>query len=277
MRSVGTGEIRCPGCLVGFLTSGLKGDRAVQCGSCSRSYPIDEGVIDLITDESGERPPAQRLMESNAIIRIYESRLWRRSPYVALLLGISFTREQQLILRAAELASAERVLDLACGPGIYTRYFARKVSAGSVMGLDLSLPMLRYASRRAHQEQVENVLWIHGTALELPFPPEHFDVVNCCGALHLFPDVTRALAEVWRVLKPAGRFTVATFRRGEGRFAAARASARRRLSGLDAFSASDLESRLHRAGLRDVQFHHARRAWLIASARKSGEEAPARA
>jgi len=273
--SIGTGEIRCPGCAVGFLTSEVNGDRAVRCDSCSRSYPVDEGVIDLITDESGERRPAQRLMESNAIIRIYESRLWRRSPYVALLLGISFTREQQLILRAAELTGAERVLDLACGPGIYTRSFARSLPGGSVVGLDLSLPMLRFASRRAGKQRIDNVLWIHGTALDLPFWPEHFDVVNCCGALHLFPDVTRAVAEVCRVLKPAGRFTVAAFRRAEGRFAAARAAARRRLSGLDAFSAGDLESRLHKAGLRDVQFHHARRAWLIASARKTSEEVAA--
>ena len=275
MRSLGTGEIRCPGCTVGFVTSGLNEDGATQCDSCSRSYPVDGGVIDLLPDESGERSAAQRLMESNAIIRIYESRLWRRSPYVALLLGISFTREQQLILRAAELTGAERVLDLACGPGIYTRSFARSLPAGLVVGLDLSLPMLRFASRSAGEQGVDNILWIHGTALDLPFPAEHFGVVNCCGALHLFPDVTRALAEICRVLKPAGRFTVAAFRRGEGRFAAARAATRRRLSGLDAFSAGDLESRLHRAGLRDVQFHHARRAWLIASARKTSEEVPA--
>ena len=273
MRSIPTGEIRCPGCGLGSLTSSASEGIEVRCDSCSRSYPIDEGVVELLPEVSGERSPAQRLMESRAIIRIYESRLWRRSSYVALLLGVSFTREQHLIERAAELASAERVLDLACGPGIYTRYFARKVSAGSVVGLDLSLPMLRYASRRAHQEQVENVLWIHGTALDLPFPPEHFDVVNCCGALHLFPDVARALGEVGRVLKPTGRFTVAAFRRREGRAAAIRAAARRRLSGLDAFSTSDLESRLHAAGLQDVQIHHARRAWLIASARKTGEEA----
>ncbi len=229
-------------------------------------------MIDLLPGEVVRRSLAQRSMEWEPIVRIYESRLWRRSPYVALFLGISFERELDVILRAAQLTGAAKILDLACGPGIYTRPFARGLMGGCVAGLDISLPMLRFASRRAREQSVENVLWIHGTALDLPFPPDHLDLVNCCGALHLFPDVTRALAEVCRVLKPAGRFTVATFRRGEGRAADLRAAARRRLSGLDAFSASDLESRLHAAGLGDVQFHHARRAWLIASARKTDNE-----
>ena len=275
MPSVATVEIRCPACGLGTLLE--DGGRQVVCNACSCSYPEADGVIDLLPGEPVKRSLAQRSMEAEQIVRIYESRLWRRSPYVALLLGISFERELGLILRAAELKGAEKVLDLACGPGIYTRPFARAVVAGSVVGLDLSLPMLRYASQRADQEQVDNVLWIHGTALDLPFAPEHFDVVNCCGALHLFPDVNRALGEVCRVLKPAGRFTVAAFRRGEGRAAAVRAAARRRLSGLDAFSTGDLESRLHTAGLRDVQYHHARRAWLIASARRTSEGVPAHA
>jgi SAM-dependent methyltransferase len=232
-------------------------------------------VIDLLPGEPVKRSLAQWSMEAEPIVRIYESRLWRRSPYVSLFLGISFERELDLILRAAELKGAEKVLDLACGPGIYTRPFARELTAGCAVGVDISLPMLRFASRRAREQSVDNVLWIHGTALDLPFAPEHFDVVNCCGALHLFPDVARALSEVCRVLKPAGRFTVAAFRRGEGRVAAARAAARRRLFGLDAFSAGDLESRLHLAGLRNVQYHHARRAWLIASARKISQEVPA--
>ena len=275
MPSVATVEIRCPACGLGTLLE--DGGSQVVCNACSCSYPEADGVIDLLPGEPVKRSLAQRSMEADPIVRIYESRLWRRSPYVSLLLGISFERELGLILRAAQLKGAEKVLDLACGPGIYTRPFARELTAGCAVGLDISLPMLRFASRRAREQSVGNVLWIHGTALLLPFPVDHFDVVNCCGALHLFPDVTRALAEVCRVLKPAGRFTVAAFRRGEGQVAAVRAAARRRLFGLDAFSAGDLESRLHTAGLRDVQYHHARRAWLIASARKTSEEAPAHA
>ena len=270
MPSVTAAEVRCPACERGFL-AGVERSDEVHCVECSSSYPVQDAVIDLLPNESMQRSLAQRSMEAEPIVRIYESRFWRRGPHVAFFLGIPFEEEMRLILRAAQLTGAEKILDLACGPGIYTRSLARQISAGSVVGLDLSLPMLRYASRRVREEGLENVLLIHGNALNLPFPPDHFDVVNCCGALHLFPDVPRALREIHRVLRPSGRFTVATFRRSDGRVARLRAATRRRLTGLDAFSSRDLESLLQAAGLSDVQCHHARAAWLIMSARKPEE------
>ena len=264
--------VLCPQCGQEFLSRSSSRDEEVRCRSCSATYPVTEGVLDLLPGVPMKPSPAQRTMEAEAIVRIYESRWWRRSALFALLLGISFDREQELILRTAHLTGAETVLDLACGPGIYARPFARAVAAGTVVGLDISLPMLRYASRRAREEGLTNLLLIHGTALDLPFPPAHFDVVNCCGALHLFPDVPRVLREIERVLRPGGRFTVAAFRRSVGRIAAFRATARRRLYGIDAFTPEELESRLVEAGLGDVQCHHARAAWLVMSARKTGRE-----
>ena len=267
------GEVRCPACAGGFLTIASPAEAAAGCAACGASYPVEDGVIDLLPGDAARRSLAQMIMEAEPVVRIYESRLWRRGPHVSLVLGISFEREQALILGVADLTGAETVLDLACGPGIYTRPFARALPAGTVIGLDLSLPMLRYANRRAREEALDNILLIHGTALDLPFASNHFDLVNCCGALHLFPDLGRALGEVHRVLKPGGRFTAAAFRRSEGRVAALRAAARRRLYGIDAFSPRELESRLRQARLGTVQLHHDRAAWLIVSARKTNEEA----
>jgi ubiquinone/menaquinone biosynthesis C-methylase UbiE len=218
------------------------------------------------------RPPrrslAQRLMEAAPVVRIYESRLWRRSVVATWKLGISFERERDLILRAATLGEAATLLDLACGSGIYTRPLARRAHAGIVAGLDRSWPMLRYASQRVREEGLDNVVLIHGTALQLPFPADRFDLVNCCGALHLFPDVPRVLSEVHRVLKPGGCFTVAAVYRRDGRIAAVGAAYRRQVFGVDAFSRGELESRLVRAGFDTIHCHHAKRLWLIMSARK---------
>jgi ubiquinone/menaquinone biosynthesis C-methylase UbiE len=203
-------------------------------------------------------------MESEAIVRIYESRLWRRSLMATLALGISFEREQQLIGRAARLSPGDRLLDLACGSGIYTRPFARQVAPGLVVGMDLSPAMLRGARRRVRAAGLENVALIRGDALHPPFADGRFDVVNCCGALHLFPDVDRALREVHRVLKPGGRFTVATFRRGSGWFA----TRLKGVLGIDSFTSAELEARLAGAGLSEIACHHAGARWLIMSARR---------
>jgi ubiquinone/menaquinone biosynthesis C-methylase UbiE len=207
-------------------------------------------------------------MESEAVVRVYESRLWRRSLIATLALGISFEREQQLIVHAARLSRGDALLDLACGPGIYTRPFARRVAPGLVVGLDLSPAMLRHARRRARAAGLENLALVRGDALRLPLAAGRFDVVNCCGALHLFPDVDLALREVHRVLKPGGRFTVAAFRRGSGGWAALGPALRRRVFGIDSFTPAELEARLGAAGLGEIACHHASAQWLIMSARR---------
>jgi len=263
--------VLCPKCRDGFLVlSAAKVDQ-VHCAACSTSYPLKETVIDLLPEVASTRTPAQLLMEAEPVVRIYESRWWRRSLPAMLALGISFEKEQALIFRAAKLKRTDTVLDLASGPGIYTRPFAQRAPAGIVVGLDLSLQMLRYASRRVREQKLSNVVLIHGNALHLPFPADHFDLVNCCGALHLFPQPARVLHEVHRVLKPGGRFTISATRWPDGILLPVIAWSSSSLLGVQPFSVEGLKSRCERVGLRDVQCHHAERAWLIMSARKPAD------
>jgi SAM-dependent methyltransferase len=213
---------------------------------------------------------AQRLMESAPLVAIYESRLWRRSRLFALLTGISFERELEAIAALGRIDRASRVLDLACGSGIYARPFARSAGAGRVAGLDLSRPMLRYAARRSRAEGLANLDLVRGTALALPFRSEVFENVNCCGALHLFPDVPKALREIHRVLRPGGRLTAAVIRRGEGARARRAAERRLRLLGVHSFSRDELEGLLADAGFRDASVPHERGVWMLAGAAKPG-------
>ena len=213
------------------------------------------------------RTLAQRAMESEAIVRVYESRLWRRSPIATLALGISFDREAELIGRALRLSSGDTLLDLACGPGIYTRPFARRIAPGLAIGLDLSPAMLRHALASARGAGLANLVLVRGDALRLPFADRRFDAVNCCGALHLFPDADAALHEVHRVLKPGGRFAVAAFRRRSGPWADLGSALRRQL-GIESFTPAELEARIAAAGLGEVACHHAAGQWLVMSARR---------
>lgn len=259
--------VRCPKCNQGFLVFPAVRAEVVCCGTCSASYPVDQGVIDLMPGVAVRRSLVQRVMESESVVRIYESHWWRRSVLAAESMGISFEQEQALVFRVASVKRADTVLDLACGSGIYTRPLAQRAQAGTVAGLDLSLPMLRYASQRAHQERLNNIVLIRGNALRLPFPSERFDLVNCGGALHLFPNAARALREVHRVLKPGGLFIVSAARRYSGPLSALTDGSVAFL-GVHLFSASELKARCERVGLGEIQFHHAKRFWLVMSARK---------
>lgn len=122
-------------------------------------------------------------------------------------LGAEFRRET---LRHAELRPGQHVLDVGCGTGVLTRLAAQQVGVGgSMIGIDPSPAMLRVARRNANTEASRASFKV--AAIEaLPFDSGHFDVVfSSCMLHHLTPALKRAgLTEVYRVLKPGGRFVI---------------------------------------------------------------------
>src|SRR5712671_1931595 len=87
------------------------------------------------------------------------------------------------LVEVAALQPSERVLDIACGTGIVARTAARKLDAGgSVVGLDLSAPMLAVARTAAAAEGV-TVEWREGSAVKLPLRDGEFE-----QGLQFFPD-----------------------------------------------------------------------------------------
>jgi SAM-dependent methyltransferase len=227
---------------------------------------VQNGVLDLLPEFNQKRTMVQILLDWKPFIKIYEGRLWRKGYLFPALLGISFKRESGLIMKAANLTGEEVLLDLACGPGIHSRRFAQRMGSGVVAGLDISLPMLNHASLQTRREAIDNLILIRGDALTLPFPAKEFDVVNCCGAIHLFPDLSRVLSEITRVLKPGGRFITFTFRKGTGKFAEYLARFCHGATGVRSFHLDELELYLREAGLQDVKCHHNEGIGLLMSA-----------
>jgi ubiquinone/menaquinone biosynthesis C-methylase UbiE len=116
------------------------------------------------------------------------------------------------LVEVAELDPGHRVLDIACGTGIVARTAARRLgSAGRVVGLDLSPPMLAVARVAAAAEGV-TIEWREGSALQLPSADREFDVVFCQQGLQFFPDRPAALREMRRVLAPSGRIVLSVWR-----------------------------------------------------------------
>ena len=115
-------------------------------------------------------------------------------------------------LRRAELKPGEVVLDLGCGAGIDTILAARAVGPGGrVVGLDMTPEMVERARHHANLIGARNVEIREGVMEDIPMPDASVDVVVSNGVLGLSPRQSRALAEVTRVLRPAGRVAIADF------------------------------------------------------------------
>jgi ubiquinone/menaquinone biosynthesis C-methylase UbiE len=92
----------------------------------------------------------------------------------------------------------ERVLDLACGTGIVTRYLIDRVGpTGRVVGLDINASMLAAARTAVPHAAIE---WLEGSAMSMPLPEAAFDAVVCEQGFQFFPDKLAALHEMRRVL-----------------------------------------------------------------------------
>ena len=202
--------MRCPRCSKSDLRN--EGD-GLACGGCLARYPVKSGILDMVESEADEViTPFQRVMQTPLVVSIYE-KLWRRIGYF-LASSRAFSKEMQTVLRLAQNRSNGRCLDLACGPGVFTRPLARN-SEGVVVGLDLSWPMLLHAQKAMQKERIRNIQLIRATAFSMPFVDGAFQCMNCCGALHLFDRPEAALKEMARVLEDGGYLCVQTTIRPE--------------------------------------------------------------
>ncbi len=113
------------------------------------------------------------------------------------------------LLSLTEWRGDERVLDVGCGSGALLLPAAQRVPRGLAVGLDYSQAMVERCQMEARAQGLRLGL-TRGTALRLPFPAASFDVVMANHMLYHVPDISAALAEAHRVLKPDGLFIAAT-------------------------------------------------------------------
>jgi ubiquinone/menaquinone biosynthesis C-methylase UbiE len=106
----------------------------------------------------------------------------------------------------AGVTGTERILDVACGPGLVAAALAPH--ALHVIGIDVTGAMLTRAVEIACESGTANVAFVRGDVMALPFPPGCFDRVVSRRAFHHFPEPEQVLAEMARVCAPTGAIVI---------------------------------------------------------------------
>ncbi len=94
-----------------------------------------------------------------------------------------------------------KVLDLCAGSGDMGRIVLKKSPKSKVAGVDFSSKMIEIA-----QNKNKNIEYFIEDATNLSFENESFDYVICAFGLRNIQDRKRCLSEIYRVLKPQGKF-----------------------------------------------------------------------
>ncbi|MBL8751009.1 MAG: methyltransferase domain-containing protein [Planctomycetes bacterium] len=150
-------------------------------------------------DAPGEASPGRRPMDDRVTSQA-EVAAWFDATYREK--GLRYLRPRRAYPIFVQLLGAkagDRLLDVACGPGLLLCAAVEREIATS--GVDLSHEAVALARELVPAAQVQQ-----GNAEHLPFADGVFDHVTCLGSIERFLDREKALREMQRVAKPDARF-----------------------------------------------------------------------
>ncbi|MFB6346692.1 MAG: methyltransferase domain-containing protein [bacterium] len=212
------GKLRCPHCHQPEFTYRNNG---LYCTHCERNYRTPGNIIDFLGDGKHNQVPIQALMESGLYANYYET-VFR--PFLTWFVSSrSLSEEYALSTQYLDLDPDSDLLDVGCGTGNFTRYFARSRDSettdgkGCMVGLDVSRSMLKKAQANTRYEGLQSEIeFLRADATALPLLDNSFSHVHCSGAFHLMQNFQQAAQNFARVLKPGGTLVLGTFLVGPG-------------------------------------------------------------
>lgn len=128
---------------------------------------------------------------------------------IAFIMSHETKGDNQRAIGTLAVAPGDHVLDIGCGHGRSLTELAVLATEGKVVGVDPSDVMADMAARHAGELIASGRVQVVTASVEaLPFPDASFEKALCVHVVYFWPDLTRALREIARVLKPGGRLAL---------------------------------------------------------------------
>ncbi|WP_336338367.1 class I SAM-dependent methyltransferase [Haloarcula brevis] len=112
-------------------------------------------------------------------------------------------------LRSLGIGADESVAEVGCGSGYFALPAARIVEPGSVYALDLDEELLAELEHLADQQDIENVVPVHGDARNLTAVlPERVDTLVVANTFHGIDDQAGFVRNAFQVIEPGGELAI---------------------------------------------------------------------
>lgn len=201
---------------------GLVKERVLVAPTSGRKFAVKPAYLDLTISEEVDKPLweitnreriSSRFFQNPLIPFLYE-RGYRQNFENAGFPGVEkeYAEAEDFFLDGVDgNGKAGVVLDLSCGSGFMSRKFIKSNKFSQIVSADLSPTMLVETRRRMQVEDLEVPLCVRVDVAKLPFADNSLDYIHAGAAMHCWPRLSNALGEIYRVLKPEGKFWATTF------------------------------------------------------------------
>ncbi len=181
--------------------------------------PLRGQLNSFLGDGEDEYIPMRDLFTNPSVSFAYE-RGWRQGFAGAGFPGPDIEAQMAMdyFAPSVALSPSSVVVDMSCATGLFTRRLAKSGNYGRILGCDYSDSMLTEARRRIKADPELSPKSLK-TSLDLvrldvgqiPMRTESVDSLHAGAAMHCWPDLDAAMSEIYRVLKPGGRYFATTF------------------------------------------------------------------
>ncbi|CEM05766.1 unnamed protein product [Vitrella brassicaformis CCMP3155] len=248
----------------------VRGYRKAKRYSCR--YPVNPIYVDLVPREVSERPVWQQSVSElvktqnfrNPLLSFVYERGYRQNFARAGFPGIDKEWAEIQPFFSPNEGPSSVALDLSCGPGFMARRLVKSGRFGRVIAADFSEAMLTETWGGFVREGIQRPELVRCDVARLPFMTESIDVIHAGAAMHCWPSLEESLYEVYRALKPGGRFYATTFKVGGWTGSNGFGLAARQTSFFYFSSVNELKTYLKRAGFETVDVRQVGRGCLIA-------------